>query len=653
MRFNAGRHNLSPRALFVVAAVCGVTSAYADTITVTNTAGSGPGSLRQAIVDAQESDTIVFAENVRGTIALTGTGGELVISKALTILGPGANLLSIDAGNASRVLSVDEPGRVVSISGLEFTHGSEGIGGGILNYADLTLTACTVSACHAFSLGAYGGGIFNEQVNVGEPPVLHMVGCTLTGNSSLGGAGFHGSAGGDASGGALSNAGGRIWLQNCTITGNTATGGPGGCLPLFGCGPQGEGYGGIYNNGELLVESCTIAFNSGNSVGGIVVFGSARMANTIVAQNTGNDAEGSFISDGYNLIGQSDGSSGFTAIGDQTGTSVTPIDPMLGVLRDNGGPTATMALLPGSPAIDKGNAATVATDQRGFRRRDDFPNIANANGGDASDIGAFEVRHAGLLNISTRARVLPGDNALIAGFIITHGQPKEVIVRGIGPSLSLPGKLEDPTIEVHDDHGIAIAYNDNWPDATTVADIERTLPPASPLESALWGIINPAAYSVVLRGKNDTSGIGVVEVYDLDSAADSGLGNISTRGFAGTNDEVMICGIIVGPTAFSTNTRVVLRALGPTLAQFGISNALADPVMDVRDGNGAQVGFNDDWQNDPFAQTVAALGLAPGDPHESATLLTVSGGAYTAIVRGATDDAIGVALVEAYEVGPE
>jgi hypothetical protein len=411
------------------------------------------------------------------------------------------------------------------------------------------------------------------------------------------------------------------------------------------------------------VESCTIASNSALSGGGgiLIEAGSALVGNTIVARNgvarpiccnPGDDAQGSFTSEGFNLVSTIEGSGGFTATGDQTGTIGARLDPMLGPLQDNGGPTATMALLPGSPAIDKGNASTVATDQRLSRRRDNFPNISNATNGDASDIGAFEVRHAGLLNISTRARILPGEDALIAGFIITPGQPKEVIVRGIGPSLSLEGELADPTIEVHDYQGTAIAFNDNWQDAESATDIMRTIPPANPLESALWGIINPAAYSVVLRGRNETGGIAVVETYDLDPSADSGLGNISARGFVGTNDEVMICGIIVGPSANADSTRIVLRAIGPSLTQFGVSNVLANPMIDVRDSNGTQLASNDDWPSDPAAGVISALGLAPTDPRESATIITATGGAYTAIVSGAGESA-GIGLVEAYEVGPE
>ena len=657
MRSVVWRHSLPICLLTAFVALFNATPLFATTITVTNNADSGPGSLRQALIAAQENDTITFADNVRGSINILSALPTIVTT--LTIVGPGANLLTLNGVNTS-LISINALGRTIAISGLTFANGR---GGAIWNDANLALTRCVVTGCLAVGqpfLSIHGGAIFNSGS-------LEAVGCTLSGNTVQGGAGYFYLVpvdGGNGYGGALSNWAGAIAiLRDCTISGNQAVAGPGGCFngsPF--CSSPGIGGGGaIDNQGTLTVESCTIAGNSATNYGGGVVVsggGTTRFANTILAKNTAlaqPDAGGSFTSDGFNLIGNSDGSTGFTATGDQTGTLAEPIDPLLGPLQDNGGPTATMALLPGSPAIDKGNAATVTTDQRGSRRRDELPNIPNATGGDASDIGAFEVRHASLLNISTRARILPGEDALIAGFIITPDQIKQIIVRGIGPSLLVPGHLEDPTIEVFDNYGnpIPTAYNDNWMDATSAPEIAQTLPPTNPLESALWGTISPTAYSVVLRGRNNSSGIAVVETYDLDPSADSGLGNISTRGLVGTNDEAMICGIIVGPSSMvSIGTRVVLRAIGPSLAQFGIAHSLANPTIDVRDANGTRLVFNDDWQSDSGAGTISALGLAPSEPEESATIITVLDGAYTAIVRGAADTT-GVALVEAYDVGPE
>ena len=398
-------------------AFCSVVGTNAGTLTVTNGADSGAGSFRQAIADAQENDTINFAPDVRGTIALMS--GELLISKALAIQGPGANLLTIDAGNASRVLRIDAHGRAVSIFGLTFTHGQLAMffpeGGGIRNDSNLTLTACTVSACNSFAdvgSDAKGGGIYNAAGSS-----IQLVRCTLHGNLVHGGVSFHFGQVGSGYGGALWNdQGAMASLQNCTITGNTAVGGPQSCHPIFGC-LFGSGIGaGIYNAGDLMVAACTIGSNAATadggtaSGGGIWSVGNSRIGNSIVAENTGGaapDAAGSFESNGFNLIGSRDGSAGFTAIGDQTGTIEAPLDPKLGPLQDNGGPTWTRALLPGSPAIDAGISANLSTDQRGGARTHDYPDIPNAPGGDGTDIGSFESGSitTRLANISTRARV--------------------------------------------------------------------------------------------------------------------------------------------------------------------------------------------------------------------------------------------------------
>jgi uncharacterized delta-60 repeat protein len=247
-------------------------------------------------------------------------------------------------------------------------------------------------------------------------------------------------------------------------------------------------------------------------------------------------------------------------------------------------------------------------------------------------------------NIATRLRVQTGDNAMIGGFIITGTQPKTVIVRGIGPSLPIPGALADPVIEVHGSTGQLLATNDNWNDSLTRQQIiDSGLAPANDLESALWGIISPGAYTVVVRGKNDTTGIGLFEVYDLDQTVDSKLGNISTRGFVETGDNVMIGGtIIMG----NVPARVLLRAIGPSLANFGVPNALGDPTLELHDGNGGLIAANDNWRTDQESEIIAT-GIAPSNNLESAIVRDLLPGSYTAIVRGA-GNTTGVAVIEAY-----
>jgi acid phosphatase len=255
------------------------------------------------------------------------------------------------------------------------------------------------------------------------------------------------------------------------------------------------------------------------------------------------------------------------------------------------------------------------------------------------------------LNLSTRLNVLTGDNVLIGGFIITGTAPKKVLVRALGPSVPLAGtKLADPTLELHQPDG-SIVSNDNWKvDAATAQSQEAeisatTLAPPDDLEAATVQTLAPGSYTAIVRGKDGGTGIGLVEAYDLDASAPAALANLSTRGFVDVGDNVLIGGFIIGP-AGRGNASVVVRALGPSLAQSGITDALADPVLELRDENGGTF-TNDDWQNDPNAGDIPP-GLQPGDPVESATFQTLAAGAYTVIVRGKGSAPTGVGLVETY-----
>ncbi len=264
------------------------------------------------------------------------------------------------------------------------------------------------------------------------------------------------------------------------------------------------------------------------------------------------------------------------------------------------------------------------------------------------NISPNSVQEKTLGNIATRLQVGTGDNALIGGFIVTGTSEKKVIARGIGPSLTafgVPGALADPTLELRDGSGQLIASNDNWKD-TQQAVIEVTgIAPTNDLESAIVATL-PAAnarYTAILRGKNNTTGIGVVEAYDLDQTVDSRLGNISTRGFVDTGDNVMIGGFIVGPS-----TKVGVRGIGPALAPFGVTNPLQNPSIDLRDGNGAAVAFNDNWKDSQQAE-IQAAGLAPTDERESALIQTLAAGNYSVTVRG-VGNTTGVAVLEAYNL---
>jgi hypothetical protein len=254
-----------------------------------------------------------------------------------------------------------------------------------------------------------------------------------------------------------------------------------------------------------------------------------------------------------------------------------------------------------------------------------------------------------LLNISTREQVGTGDNVLIGGFIITGSTPKNVIVRGIGPSLQkdggpFAGRLEDPTLELHDSTTV-IATNNDWKE--NQAEVEATgIPPTHDKESAIVRTLAPGAYTVILRGFQNSTGIALVEAYDLDATAPSEMANISTRGLVGTGDNILIGGFFVGPNT-AARTNVVVRAIGPSISN-QVPNALNDPTLELRDQFGAVLASNDNWKEGQQSE-IQAAGLAPTQDAESALLQTLPPGPYTALVRGA-NDTTGVGLVEVYHV---
>lgn len=255
------------------------------------------------------------------------------------------------------------------------------------------------------------------------------------------------------------------------------------------------------------------------------------------------------------------------------------------------------------------------------------------------------------LNISTRMRVDTGDNVLIGGFIITGTAPKNVAVRGIGPSLSQAGisdVLADPILELHDGSGALLVLNDNWQDdpAQAAQLTALGLGLQHPNESGLVASLPSGAYTAVLAGNGSGTGVGLVEVYDVSGAASSQLANMSTRGFVLAGDNVMIGGFILG----GNNNDVVARAIGPSLAKVGLSPVLEDPTLELHDGNGTLLVANDNWQDDNVsASRLAALGLAPQDPVESGIYASLPSGAFTAILAGKNGGS-GIGLVEIYNV---
>lgn len=260
---------------------------------------------------------------------------------------------------------------------------------------------------------------------------------------------------------------------------------------------------------------------------------------------------------------------------------------------------------------------------------------------------------AQLINTSTRLDVQSDDEVLIGGFIIKGTGKKQVVLRALGPSLHLVDSavlLADPTLELHLPDG-SIVINDNWRDNSPgdLAVLSTSqLNPSSDLESAIVADLGPGEYTAILRGKANDTGVALIEEYDLGSFSSSQLANFSTRGFVQTGDNVMIGGFIVGPS-FAGSASVVIRALGPSLADYGISNPLLDPQLGVHDGDGNLIAENDNWMDGPDTEAIASVGLTPPAQAESALLEDFIPGSYTVIITGA-DGGVGVALLEIYNV---
>lgn len=261
----------------------------------------------------------------------------------------------------------------------------------------------------------------------------------------------------------------------------------------------------------------------------------------------------------------------------------------------------------------------------------------------AADSASAQTSAARLANISTRLAVGTGSNVLIGGFIVTGTQPKKVLLRGLGPSLPVIENLADLTLELHDSSGGLVAINDNWRDAQEDELKATTIPPRNDYEAGMVKVLSPGGYTAIVAGKGPTTGVGLVEVYDLDVAADSKLANISTRGFVDKGDNVLIGGTIV---LGSGSANVLFRAIAPSLA--GVENALQDPTLELHDGQGNIIATNDNWA-DSQRTDIEATTIPPPDAREAAILRQLTPGAYTTVVRG-KDNTTGVALVEAYQL---
>lgn len=626
--------HLIPLVCFLSSVCVNASTATGATITVFSNADSGAGTLRQAIFDASSGDTIRFAIQYQfpsspREIQVTS---ELLINKNVTIEGPtGAEKLTVriagiscsGSANTFRVFHIAS-GVAVAITGLTISGAQAyclppGPGGGLVNGGTLVLDGCSVSGNSA---QGDGGGV----VNSGNLTIRNS---TISGNISV--------SGQTSYGGGISNTG-ILAISNSTVSGNSfATAFNQGGTPTF--------YGGGIantNGGIVSITNSTVASNdlNGDGCGGGIYTApgdTVSAGSTIIAINSGAigpDICGSLTSQNFNLVGNNSGATiGNSQSSDQIGTANAPIDPLLGPLQYNGGPTFTRALQGNSAAVDHGDPSSPPRDQRGYIRAG------------VSDVGAFEFHGTvpvSLANIATRLPVQRGDNVLIGGFIVTGAQPKKILLRAIGPSLSLPGVLANPILELRTSSGSLLAVNDNWRTDQEAEIKATTIPPTNELESAIVTTVpaNSSAYTAIMRGANGAVGTGVVEIYDLDRTVDSKLGNISTRGLIQTGDNILIGGLIVSG---QDSVKVIVRAIGPSLP---FPEKLADPTLELRDVNGAVLGINNDWRSDQEAEIIATT-IPPGDDRESAIVRTLTPGNYTAVVRG-KDDGTGIGVVEAY-----
>jgi hypothetical protein len=313
---------------------------------------------------------------------------------------------------------------------------------------------------------------------------------------------------------------------------------------------------------------------------------------------------------------------------------------------------ATGALLASFPAPAVSYMSDMAVDNSGrylfvTARADatDAPVYVYATGrsGVTSSTAAMPARR-GLANVSTRMRTEPGERSLIGGFIIDGAEPKRVIVRAIGTSLAISGRLADPRLTLLNSSGDVVAENDNW-NSHRGDVIGSGVPPKEERESAIVAKLEPGAYTVVVGGVGETSGTAVVELYDIGGDTASRLANISSRGRVGTGEDVMIGGFIL---AGQESRKVVVRAVGPSLLKNGVADALLDPMLSLHDANGAVIAENDEWRQSQEAE-ISECGLALSDDREAAIVRSLAAGAYTAVVRG-KGGTTGVGLVEVYDL---
>ena len=664
-------------------------TAVADTYPVTNANDSGSGSLRQAILDANGHgglDNISFNIPGSGVRTITPATALPAITSPVTIDGytqPGSSANTLEGGdNAVILIELNGANAGSGISGFTLGSGSAGstirglainrfTANGIVVQSNSNIISGNFIGTNASGTVALGNALDGISLQASSNTIG---GTTATARNVISANGQHG----------ISLGGGSTVAQNNLVQTNFIGTGVTGTQLL------GNGGDGVYaisatNNtiGGTITKAGTppanlIAGNAGSGVGAAAgVSGLAIKGNSIHSNGglgidlnrdgpTMNDISEGDADTGPNQLQNYPIVTAFAAYPYNGGSDVhlngrfksTPntrfhIEYFSNEVYDPTGFGEGQVWV-GSIDLtspDDGRIGWGTAFQPGVPVKNLTMTATDPNG----NTSEFSPQAGQFLNIATRLRVQTGDNILVGGFIISGTDPKKVMVRGIGPSLAnfgIADPLANPTLEVHDNLA-TLATNDDWklrPDKTSQqAEIEATmLAPSDDRESAIVTTLpaNNAGYTAVLRGKDNSTGIGLVEAYDLDLAANSRLANISTRGLVESGDNVLIGGII--PSIGMT--KVVVRAMGPSLGNFGISNPLLDPTLELFDDSGTPVAINDDWEASQKSEIEEAH-LPPGDPRESAIFAVLRAGNYTAVVRG-KNGATGIAVVEAYNVAP-
>jgi CSLREA domain-containing protein len=671
-----------------VSGTIGLTTALPDLSSDITILGPGPTVLRVSRSATARFRIFTILSSVTANISgVTITGGWTADGMDGTqVGGPGEAGGGIFNSGTLTLTDCTISGNLTGKGGAG-SYGPGGSGGGIYNDGTLTIIASTVSSNRSGNGGpgrpGGGGGFRGGPGGLGagiySRGTATLINTTVSGNrSGDGGPASFDQSGGPGPGGGIGNSG-TLTVSNCTISGNETGSGS------FGSPGNRPGGGGVYSNGQTTISNSTIAFNGTQNEGGGIYRsdygGTVTLRSSIIASNNvgsgGPDIAGTVRSDGYNLIGFQQGAT----ISPNPGAGPDAYGPAnLNALANNGGPTLTHLPRSDSPAIDKGkNFAATNTDQRGvgFSRVVDQPDSTYPNAADGTDVGAVEL--APLFtptptatptatatatpsptapplvarNISTRARIETGDNVMIAGFTIRGvSLPKKLVIRGLGPSLEdmgVVGVVADPVLELRGSDGALIFGNDDWQDnSEQAAQIQAAgLAPTRSQESAIEVTLVPGSYTAIVRGKNNTSGIGLAEVYDIDNS-ESELANISTRALVAGDNGAVIAGFILdgGQPA----THIAIRGLGPSLGQYGINNPLPDPTLELHDSNGAVLIVDDGWQDDPAsAAHLAANGLALSNMKESGIYTSLPAGQYTAILAG-KNGGVGIGVIEVYNL---